>query len=608
MVISKIQAIPQKGVLSLARNKYDVDEELKNEFNVDHLKRLYQYIKPYKKIILLTIFLMIISSILSLTGPYLLKLAIDTMIPEKNVYGILILGFIYLLTIILASLCLKKRLQYMAKLGQQIIHSIRSDCFAQLQKLPFTYYDNRPHGKIIIRVVNYVNSISDLLSNGIIDMITSLFTLIFIIIFMFFLNVKLTLITLATIPVLVFSIMLIKKAQRRAWQNQSRKQSNLTAYMHESILGMKITQSFVREKFNFGIFSDLSITLRASWMKAVMVQNLMPIIIGTLEFFSVALIYLIGLYWGGGLLIEIGVLTAFINYVSRFWQPISNLGNFYNSIVNSMAYLERIFETIDEKPTVTDIEGASIMPHIKGNVEFKNVCFGYEDNNLILDNLNFKVNQGESIALVGPTGAGKTTIINLLSRFYNLTSGQLLIDGIDISTVTLNSLRTQMGVMLQDTFIFSGTIADNIRYAKLDATDEEIMNAAKIVRAHEFIEKFEYGYQTQVNERGSRLSAGQRQLLSFARALLADPKILILDEATSSIDTATEKNLQEGLNALLKGRTSFIIAHRLSTIKNASRIMVIDNKNIIEQGSHDDLINLQGAYHNLYTAQFAFLN
>jgi len=321
-----------------------------------------------------------------------------------------------------------------------------------------------------------------------------------------------------------------------------------------------------------------------------------------------AAIYLIGVSWIGKESITVGALIAFTSYISRFWAPISNLGNFYNQIINAMAYLERIFETIDEKLIVENLPGAVEMPVIKGDVEFRNVSFKYEENgNTILDNVSFKVNKGDTIALVGPTGAGKTTTINLISRFYDVTEGNVLIDGIDIKTVTLESLRKQMGVMLQDTFIFSGTIMDNIRYGKLDATDEEVMEAAKAVKAHDFIIKLQDGYYTQVNERGSRLSVGQRQLISFARALLADPKILILDEATSSIDTETERAIQEGLERLLEGRTSFIIAHRLSTIKNATKIMYIDNGGIEEAGTHDELIAKKGAYWKLYTSQYKFL-
>ena len=329
------------------------------------------------------------------------------------------------------------------------------------------------------------------------------------------------------------------------------------------------------------------------------------------------LLYIAGVYWLGGAIVSFGVILAMGQYVSRFWQPITNLANIYNSFVNNIAYLERIFETMDEPVVVDDAPNAVELPPITGEVEFRDVTFAYEPEVHILENLNLHVKAGESIALVGPTGAGKTTVVNLISRFYNLTGGEILLygrpeegenavawsEGYDISRVTLHSLRTQMGIMLQDSFIFSGTIRDNIRYGRLDATDEEIEQAAKMVRAHDFIMEMEKGYDTEVNERGSRLSQGQKQLIAFARTLLSDPKILILDEATSSIDTKTERLLQEGIQVLLRGRTSFIIAHRLSTIKTCDRILYIGNKGILEQGSHGELLGKRGLYYDLYTAQ-----
>jgi ATP-binding cassette subfamily B protein len=312
-------------------------------------------------------------------------------------------------------------------------------------------------------------------------------------------------------------------------------------------------------------------------------------------------------HWLGNGGVTVGIIIAFTSYIWRFWEPVSNLSNFYNAIINAVAYLERIFETIDEKPLVANLPGAVELLPIKGAVEFRDVVFSYEKNEIILNNVSFTVKPGETIALVGPTGAGKSTVVNLVSRFYDIESGSVMIDGMDVRNVTLESLRKQMGIMLQDTFIFSGTIMDNIKYSRLDATDEEAIEAAKAVKAHDFIAEMPQGYQTEVNERGSRLSVGQRQLISFARALLADPRILVLDEATSSIDTKTEMALQEGLQRLLKGRTSFVIAHRLSTIKNADKIMYIEDGRIVEQGSHKELIAKQGAYYKLYTAQYRLL-
>lgn len=483
---------------------------------------------------------------------------------------------------------------------------MRASIFEHLQKLPFAYFDSRPHGKILIRVVNYINMLSDLLSNGLINLISDVLSVVVTLAFMFAIDVKMTLYSLILLPVLFVMVMFIKNAQRRAYQKLSNKQSNLNAYIHESIAGIKVTQSFSREKENHEIFTEVSDAYRDSWMKAVKIQFLLWPGVQNIAVITTCLIYFVGIK-GLGVEVSTGTLVAFVGYVGNFWNPVINIGNFYNSLITATAYLERIFETMDVEPDIKDMPNARQMPVIKGNVRFDSVRFRYEEGKDILKGISFDVKAGESIALVGPTGAGKTTVINLLSRFYDINEGKILIDGEDISEVTLRSLREQMGVMLQDTFIFSGTILENIRYGKLDATEEEVIAAAKIVRAHDFISALKGGYHAEVKERGSTLSAGQRQLISFARALLADPKILILDEATSSIDTQTEMLLQEGLEKLLEGRTSFIIAHRLSTIKNSSRIFYIDNGRVQEAGSHAELMEKKGYYYQLYQAQFDML-
>lgn len=592
----------------MARNKFDIDEDLDSKFDFKQLKRLLGYLKPFKGKVASTVLLMLVASILTLLGPYLVKVAIDTKIPAEDIHGLILLALIYLGTLIFNTVCMKYRIRTMTFIGQNVLQNIRKDLFVHLQKLPFTYYDSRPHGKILVRVVNYVNSLSDLLSNGIINLITDAFTLVAIICFLLFLNVKLALICLAGLPLLITVIMLVKNAQRKAWQKASRKQANMNAYIHESICGIKVTQSFAREKENMDIFREQSNEYRKSWMAAVKIQFMTWPFIDIISVASVSAVFIAGVRWLGTGGVTVGIIIAFTSYIWRFWEPVSNLGNFYNAIINAVAYLERIFETIDEKPIVDNLPDAVEMPSIQGAVEFRNVVFSYEKDEIILNNVSFKVKPGETIALVGPTGAGKSTVVNLVSRFYDIESGSVMIDGRDVRSVTLESLRKQMGIMLQDTFIFSGTIMDNIKYSKLDASDEEAIAAAKAVKAHDFIEAMPDGYQTEVNERGSRLSVGQRQLISFARALLADPRILVLDEATSSIDTKTEMALQEGLQRLLKGRTSFIIAHRLSTIKKADRIMYIENGNIVEQGSHDELMDGKGAYWNLYTAQYRLLD
>lgn len=590
----------------MARNKYDIDEELQEGFNFSHLKRLTKYMKPYKNKITISVVLMLISSFVSVLGPYLIKIALDDIIPSGNLINLIILSLIYALSLILVSAFMKQRILTMGEVGQDILVDMRNDLFVNLQTLPFSYYDSRPHGKILVRVVNYINSLSDLLSNGFVNLIADTVTLLITIIFMFCLDYKLALVSLIALPVLIAVMMSLKKAQRLANQKLSSKQSNMNAYVHESINGIKVTQSFSREEENMKIYEDVCKQYSDSWIDSVKLNFLVWPSIDIISVASISLIYLFGILIFDSS-IKVGVLVAFIGYVWRFWAPITNIGNFYNTIINAMAYLERIFETMDEKPLIHDEPNAKILPSIEGHVEFKNVTFMYEEDNPILKNIDMNINSGESIALVGPTGAGKSTIVSLISRFYDINEGEILIDGINIKDVTLKSLRQQMGIMLQDSFIFSGTIMDNIRYGKLDATDEEVIEAAKIVQAHEFIMEFENGYYTEVNERGSRLSVGQRQLISFARALLANPRILILDEATSSIDTQTELLLQKGLDELLKGRTSFIIAHRLSTIKNSSRIMYIDDGRIVECGTHDELMSLKGHYYNLYQSQYALL-
>lgn len=404
-------------------------------------------------------------------------------------------------------------------------------------------------------------------------------------------------------------VIFLKRRQRRAWQIQSNKQSNLNAYIAESINGIRVTQAFVREEENSGIFNRLCDGYREAWMRAVKYNFVMGPSVDIISAVTTAFIYVLGISWmsEGASGITVGVLIAFTAYISRFWNPMNTLAAFYNSVLTAISYLERIFETIDEPVLIRDKEGAVEMPPIEGRVEFRDVTFSYEEGAEILKNIHFTAEKGQIIAIVGPTGAGKTTIVNLISRFYNVDSGEVLIDGRNIEEVTIRSLRRQMGIMMQDSFIFSGTIMDNIRYGNKAVSDEEVIKAAKTVCAHDFIMSMENGYDTQVNERGSRLSAGQRQLISFARALLADPKILILDEVTSSIDTETEILLQQGLNRLLEGRTSFIIVHRLSTIKNADFIMYIDKGGIQEKGAHEALLKKKGDYYRLYLSQYDFL-
>ena len=579
----------------MARNKFDTDEEIEQKVNPRIILRLFKWIKPFSGWMVLSCLLMLLSSAISLTSPYLIRMAIDTAIPSQNYKMLIIISIILTVSTVAVRFLLAGKLKIMTRVAQKIIVNIRKDVFTKLQSLPFTYFDSRPHGKILIRVVNYVNSLSDLLSNGIIQLVSDLFTLIVIIFFMFAIDPKLTLVSMAVLPVLFIVLTCMKKAQHEAWKQESYKRSNLTAYLSESLNGMKVTQSFAREKINQGIFNELCLACKKVWMKAVNINNIIWPVVDNLSTIGVALVYLAGINWLG-VGVSIGTLVAFAGYIWRFWAPIQNLGNFYNSMVTTGAYVERIFELLDEDEDITDRPNAKELPPIRGHVQFDKVNFSYEKGNPILKDINFTITPGMSVAIVGPTGAGKTTIINLLSRFYNPDNGKILIDGLDIMDLQIKSIRKQVGVMLQDSFLFSGTIMDNIRYGRLDATDEECIEAAKTVMAHEFISAFPEGYNKILTSNGGGLSQGQKQLISFARVLLSDPRILILDEATSSVDTHTEKALQQGLNHLLKGRTSFIIAHRLSTIRNADIIFFVDHGEIVERGNHEELLALNGDY------------
>ena len=584
------------------RNTYREDEVLETPFDIHHLLRASVYIKKYAGKMIFAMVLSALGGIAGLFTPKITQVALDVAIPNKDLHQLYTLAGLLVLALVVAVTFTTIRSRIMVNVSQDIIYDIRKDVFDHLQELSFQYYDDRPHGKILIRVVNYVNSVSDMLSNGLINVALEILNLIFIVIFMFLLDVKLSLVVLAGVPILMVFLMYIKRKQRRAWQQVSNKNSNLNAYLQENIVGARITQVFAREQENADTFAVLSDRCRSTWMEAVKYSNLVWPGIDNISVCVRAAIFIFGLLVFGKST-SLGVIFGISSYASQFWQPIMNLGNIFNNFINNIAYLERIFETLDEPVTVADAEDAVEMPKIKGQVTFENVDFSYEEGKPVLNNLSFTVEPGESVALVGPTGAGKSTIVNLISRFYNVNGGRVLIDGQDISKVTLRSLRSQMGIMLQDSFIFSGTIEDNIRYGKLDATHEEIVEASKIVCADEFIRKFAEGYQMEVKERGSLLSQGQKQLISFARTLLSDPAILVLDEATSSIDVQTERALQQGLNAMLQGRTSFIIAHRLSTIKNCDKIMYIDQGGIMECGTHEELMAKKGYYYHLYTAQ-----
>ena len=592
----------------MARNKFNIDEELEVPFNWQQFKRSLIYIKRYKKNIALMFMFSIIASLLALITPKIQAHVIDNLIPRSMENMIVVLGVSYLAVSVAIVFVNRFRTKISVRTGQSIITDMRTDVFSHLQKLSFDYYDSRPHGKILTRVINYVNSVSEFLTNGMINAVLQIINLLLILGFMLSISPRMTLVVLAGLPFFFIYVRITKPKQRKYRQLRANKQSNTTAYLAENINGAKVTQAFAREEMNEGIFDGLlketrRYTLRASYLAHGMwpISTILSRIVSNAIYIAAIFLFKDEFIVDG--LVQVGAITAMVAYSHRFWGPIQQLGNIYNQLLDTAAYLERIFQVLDEPVTVDDKEDAYELPEIKGDVKFDNVYFEYEKGVPVLKHISFDVKAGESIALVGPTGAGKLTIVNLLSRFYNVTEGKVLIDNENLADVTIRSLRKQMGVMLQDTFIFSGTIMDNIRYGRLDATDEECIAAAKAVRAHDFIVNMENGYYTETSERGAGLSAGQRQLISFARTLLSDPRILILDEATSSIDTNTVKLVQEGIAALLKGRTSFIVAHRLSTIQNCDKIMYIDAGKIAESGNHEELLKQKGLYYDLHMSQ-----
>lgn len=592
----------------MAKNTTMQDEDLKLHSNTEIILRLFSYLKPFKGKVFIVISLMIFVMIISLLNPYLLKISIDKYIEAKDLNGLFLLGAVMIGMNLIAMLASRKRIGIMASITNKILLNIRQELYTHIQKLSFQFFDNRPVGKILARVIGDVNSLQELFTNSITSFIPELLTLVCVAGVMFWMNFKLAIASMLILPFLFIAMFSIETVSRKRWQVYRKKRSNLNAYTHEDFSGIRVVQSFAGEKKTKSNFMELVYDMMRAFVRAVRLNDMFwPLVeisygAGTVIVFW----YSIKLINSGN--ITIGTLVAFTSYTGMFWRPIMNISNFYNSLITNLAAAERIFEIMDIKPDIVSIHDAVKMPKIKGNVEFKNVTFGYDDGTVVLNDVSFKVNPGETIALVGPTGAGKTTIVNLISRFYDTNLGQVMIDGKNVQEVDIESLRSQMGIMLQDTFLFSTTIMENIRYGRLDASDDEVIAAAKAVNAHDFIMKLEKGYSTEVNERGSRLSVGQRQLISFARALLANPRILILDEATSNIDTFTEKLVQRGIRKLLNGRTSFVIAHRLSTIRDADRIMVIDDGRIVEAGSHEELIKIKGLYYNLYMSQYKFLS
>lgn len=590
----------------MAVNSYKDDEQMEKEKSkTATLKRLFSYLLAYKGQILIVLLLLLYGVVISLINPILIEDAIDVYIKNSNIPGLFRFIGIALIANVLVVVAMKVRMYIMAKVCNSILLTIRQQLYTHIQKLDFQFFDSRPTGKILSRIIGDINSLKDVLSNSVTTLIPDMVTVIAVVVIMFSKNAKLAAAALISTPLMVFGVAFIETHAHPRWQTFRKKSSNLNAFIHEDMSGMRIIKSFTAEEETRDTFDELIAEHKKSFLSAVRFSDAFGSVIDFSWGLGCICLYFVGIVILGADNVTLGTFLAFGTYINMFWQPINNLSDFYNQLVTNIAGAERVFEILDTKPAIADEEGVTTMPEIKGNVRFEHVSFSYDENTKVLDDINFDIKPGETIALVGATGSGKSTIVNLISRFYDVQSGKVLIDGIDVKKVSIESLRKQMGIMTQDNFLFSGTIKDNIRYGRLDATDEEIIAAAKAVNAHDFIMNLEKGYDTELSERGGGLSIGQKQLLAFARTMVSMPKILILDEATSSIDTQTEILVQKGIESLLKDRTSFVIAHRLSTIQEADRIFVIDNGHIIEQGSAEELMELKGAYYKLYMAQFA---
>lgn len=581
-------------------NSYKDDEQSTTRSKVQTLKRLLGYLFVYKWQVILVLAVMGYGVAVRLANPLIIESAIDDYIGQNNFKGLYRLLVIALAINLSLVVTVKLRMYIMAKVCNRILLTIRQELYTHIQKLDFAFFDSRPTGKILSRIIGDINSLKDVLSNCVTTLVPDGLKVIAVIVIMICKNPALALASLLTLPFMAAATFYIEYKAHPRWQVFRKKSANLNAFIHEDMAGIRIIQSFRAEKETEDTFDELLEEHRNAFFDAVRMSDSFGSVIDLSWGLGCIFLYFTGIVVLGVDAVSVGTFIAFGTYLNMFWQPIHNISNFYNQLVTNIAGAERIFEILDTEPSIADGASAVQMPEIAGEVVFDHVSFSYDDKVKVLDGVSFAIQPGETIALVGPTGAGKTTIVNLISRFYEVTDGAVRIDGRDVRGVTLESLRRQMGIMTQDNFLFSGTIRENIRYGRLDATDAEIEAAAKAVNAHDFIMRLEKGYDTELSERGGGLSVGQKQLLAFARTMVSNPKILILDEATSSIDTKTELLVQEGIEHLLAGRTAFVIAHRLSTIRKADRIFVVDDGKILEEGSAEELMAKKGLYYQLY--------
>lgn len=594
----------------LERFHYTVDQKIEKPFNWKQMWRLLQFLKPYAKTYLPgAIIAMVIATVIRLAIPILIgKVAVDIAITNSDtsllIYLVAGIAILYAVSFIANRF----RIKWVNILGQNVIYDLRHKLFSHVQRLSHRFFDTRSAGSILVRILNDINSLQELFTNGIINLLMDILMLSGIIIILFIMSPPLAIAVVVVIPLMFLISTTLRRKIRRSWQLVRLQQSRMNSHLNEGLQGMRITQSFSQEKENAAFFDGVNTGFFESFRDAAKKSAFFRPLVDICDAVGTIILIAFGSYLILNGSIELGTFISFAFFLGMFWEPISRLGQMYNQLLMAMASSERIFEFLDEQPNVAEKETAYQLKEVKGKIEFDQVEFAYNKDRLALKKISLDIDAGQTVALVGHTGSGKSTIANLISRFYDPTSGAVKVDGHDLRDVTLDSLRQRISVVLQDTFIFSGTIMENIRFGRPDATDEQVREAATVVGADDFIGRLANGYETEVEERGNILSAGERQLLSFARALLANPSIIILDEATASIDTESEVKIQQALKQLLKGRTSIIIAHRLSTIREADCIYVLEQGEVLEYGNHQELMNQRGKYYELVKSQFTMLD